>query len=329
MIAKAQFGRRFILVAALLVAAAGARALAAPATNAWVSDVTPRKGRGMAPPNSRGVGPWTSRVMLATSTNGLDFRRLHFVLSDQAGVPNALVDHEQRARVYYVDFGNGNILACAVQNQPGNLTNWVYRRVTISGLPAQFQNGPVDPAAVALGGGRYRLYFMQATPTPSIYSAVSTNGVDFVKEEGVRFSAAREPVFDPIVLKVSDEWLLWCGADGKFSARSTDGVTFIPSGEFRVDGVGFMPWSAAALPDHGGYRLYGNFIGPGEWSGGVSSAFSRDGKVWQRETGVRLSLGGSRYALESRISPDNGCALLPDGTWLMAYVATIPEPRRR
>jgi hypothetical protein len=329
MIAKAQSGWIPVLVAALFVAAACKRGLAAPATQTRVGDITPRQGRGTAPPNSRGTGPWTSRVMLATSTNGLDFRRLQFVLSDQAGVPNVIVDDEQRARVYYVDFGNGNILACATQDQPGNLTNWVYRRVNISGLPPRFQNRPVDPAAVALGGGRYRLYFMQATPTPSIHSALSSNGVDFVKEEGVRFTAAPESVFDPIVLKVRSDWLLWCGADGKFLARSTDGLTFTPAGEFRVDGAGFMPWSAAALPDNSGYRLYGNFIGRGEWNGGVSSAFSRDGKVWQREPGVRLSLGGSRYALESRISPDNGCALFPSGTWLMAYVATIPEPRRR
>jgi hypothetical protein len=55
--------------------------------------------------------------------------------------------------------------------------------------------------------------------------------------------------------------------------------------------------------------------------------FSSDGTNWIREPGVRLSLDGSRYPLESRIFPDNGCALLPDGTWLMAYLATIPIPR--
>jgi hypothetical protein len=267
--------------------------------------------------------------MLATSTNGLDFQQLHFVLSDQAGVPNVVVDHEQHARVYYIDFGNRNILACAIQKETGSLTNWTYRRVNITGLPNDYRNRPVDPTVVKLANGRYRLYFMHAIPTPSVYSALSTNGIDFVKEEGVRFTVNPESVFDPIVLKREGDWLLWCGPDGRFSGRSTDGLEFGSTGEFRVEGARFMPWSAAALPNKGGYRLYGNFVGPGEWNGGVSSVFSRDGKNWKRDPGIRLSLDGSRYPLESRLVPDNGCALLPDGRWLMAYLATIPEPRGR
>ena len=156
---------------------------------------------------------------------------------------------------------------------------------------------------------------------------MSSNGVDFVKEEGVRFTARPEACFDPLVLRTETEWLLWGGGQQTFFARSSDGLAFTAEADFRVDGVRFMPWSGVAQP--GGYRLYGNFVGPGEWSGGISSVFCRDGKTWQREPGMRLSLDGSRYALESRVSPDNGCARLPDGTWLMAYLAVIPEPRRQ
>ena len=291
-------------------------------------ELVPRRGRGTPPPNARGEGPWATRSMLAISTNGLDFQRLHFVLSDQAGVPNVVLDHEHRARVYYVDFGNGNILASATQRDANNFTNWIYRRVRISGLPERPAAAPVDPSVVLLPDNRYRLYFMQAAPRPSFYSAISSNGFDFTKEDGVRFSAEPQPCFDPVVLKTDDGWRLWGGPDGKFFARSRDGLQFIATGEFRAEGARFMPWSAAALPKKGGYRLYGNFLGPGEWSGGVSSVFSRDGETWQREPGIRLSLDGSRYPLESRISPDNGCALLSDGTWLMVYLAQIPEPRR-
>ncbi len=292
-------------------------------------DLIPKRGRGVPPPQARGEGPWVTRVMLATSTNGRDFRRLQFVLSDQAGAPNAIVDHERRARVYYTDFGNGNALACAVQIETGNLTNWNYRRVNIAGLSKKYRTVPVDPAVVVLGDRRYRLYFMHGTPTPAIYSALSTNGIDFAMEEGVRFSANAGPVLDPLVLQTKEHWLLWAGPDGRFSARSTNGLNFMSTGEFRLEGARFFPWSAAVLPGDSGYRLYGNFLGPGEWSGGISSIFSRDGMTWKREPGIRLSLDGSRYPLESRIFPDNGCALLPDGTWLMAYLATIPVPRAR
>jgi hypothetical protein len=292
-------------------------------------DLVPKVGRGIAPRPARGNGPWATRIMLATSTNGLDFARLHFALSDQAGVPNAMTDLEQHARVYYVDFGNGNILACAVQQRANNFTNWSHRRVRVTGLPDVQAAEPVDPCVVLTGDGRYRLYYMQAAPLPSFYSAISSNGLDFVKDEGVRFTAAPRPCFDPLVLRVRNEWQLWGGPDGGVRARSTDGLSFTAIGELRVEGARFMPWSAVTLPGNEGYRLYGNVLGPGEWSGGVSSAFSRDGRTWRREPGIRLSLDGSRYQLESQIAPDNGCALLPNGTWLMAYVATIPEPRGR
>ncbi len=314
---------------ALVLALVCGTASAAQITNAVTSGLVPKQGRGTPPPNARGSGPWATRAMLAVSTNGLDFQRLHFVLSDQAGVPNVIVDHEQRARVYYIDFGNGNILASATQRDRNVLTNWTYQRVRINGLPTRPAAAPVDPSVVQLPDGRYRLYFMQAAPLPTFYSALSSNGYDFVKEEGVRFTAEPLPCFDPAVLKTADGWQLWGGPDGKFSAHSPDGLRFTASGEFRVDNARFMPWSAVALPKNSGYRLYGNFLGPGEWSGGVSSVFSRDGKTWQREPGIRLSLDGSRYPLESRISLDNGCALLSNGTWLMAYLAVIPEPRRR
>jgi hypothetical protein len=267
--------------------------------------------------------------MLAVSTNGLDFARLNFVLSDQAGVPNVTLDAAKRARVYYVDWGNGNVIACATQREPGSLTNWIYRRVSIDGLPRRPGPPPVDPTTVMINENRYRLYFMFANPLPSFYSAISTNGYDFTMEPGVRFTAMPEPCFDPLVVRTEHEWLLWGGGDGKFSARSTNGLDFTSTGEFRIESAHFMPWSAVALPKGGGYRLFGNFIGAGEWSGGVSSVFSPDGRRWNREPGVRLSLGKGNYRLESRVAPDNGCALLSNGTWLMAYVATIPEPRRR
>jgi hypothetical protein len=327
--------------AGLLIACA---VLAVAADN----DLVPKHGRGAAPPNARGNGPWLTRVMLATSTNGLDFRRLHFVLSDQAGVPNVVLGSDGRASVYYIDFGNGNILACATQQSGDSLTNWNYRRVRVSGLPEKQAQAPVDPCVILVypherssvsganaepredaGGTLYRAYFMQAALLPSCYSAISSNGLDFVKEEGVRFTAKPDPCFDPLVLKTKTECLLWSGGRQTFFAHSSDGLNFISTGEFRVEGARFMPWSAVELPKNAGYRLYGNFIGPGEWSGGVSSVFSSDGKSWKREPGIRLSLDGSRYALESSIAPDNGCAILPNGTWLMAYLATIPEPRRR
>ena len=293
------------------------------------SDLTPKRGRGNAPSNIRGDGPWAARILLATSTNGLEFVRLHYIISDQADAPNVIVDREGRARIYYSDFGNGNVLACAIQERAGSLTNWIYRRVHVLGRPEDYPNHPVHHSVVTLSDGRYRFYFASAAMASSIYSAISSNGVEFVKEDGVRFNAGREDLSGLTLLRTPKSWWLWCGGEGCFSTRSADGLNFTGAEEFRVEGARFMPRSAVTLPNDGGYRLYGNFVGAGEWSGGISSVTSRDGENWQREAGIRLSLDGSRYSLESHLTPGNGCALLPDGRWLMAYVAAIPRPRGR
>ena len=55
--------------------------------------------------------------------------------------------------------------------------------------------------------------------------------------------------------------------------------------------------------------------------------FSADGIKWKREGGIRLSLGKSKWALEEAVMPDNGCAALRDGRWVMAYLAVIPRGR--
>lgn len=300
---------------------------AATAIGGRASDLQPRMGRGLPPPNGPRNGPWSTRLMLAASTNGLDFTRLHFVLSDQASGPNVVIGAENRARVYYVDYGNSNVIACAVQSDPSSLTNWTHSRVHIQtiALPAVASN----PTVVMLSDHRYRLYFARSWPQPGIYSALSTNGNDFSEEPGVRISGFSNGIriSDPLILKTENVWRLWCGPDVQITANSSDGLTFHRSGDFRVEGARFMPWSAVVLPIGGGYRLYGNFLGPGEWSGGISSVSSSDGSNWKREAGIRLSLDGSRYRLEGSIMPDHGCALLPSGKWLLAYVATIPVPR--
>jgi hypothetical protein len=163
---------------------------------------------------------------------------------------------------------------------------------------------------------------MQGTPLPKIYSAISSNGIHFVKEDGVRYSAAPDPVYDPCVLKTSQGWLLWSGPDGRYTAKSSDGLSFTSTGEFKVAGRPFMAWSAVEAPE--GFRLYGNFIGRGS-GGGLSSVFSKDGVAWKPEPGARLTRDGANSALEAGVAPDNGACLLPDGTWLMAYLATIPK----
>ena len=284
-----------------------------------ISDLIPAQGKGDAPSGATGIGPWATRLMLAISEDGMTFTRTHEILVDQCGVPNIILDNDGRLRVYYVDFGNGNILATAIRDIDGE---WAYRRVSINGVTRE--GVPVDPSVVRLPDNRYRLYYTQGTsrprgPFPRIYSALSLDGLRFTAETGTRF-APGPPVFDPIVLKTAGNWKLWTGPNGQYTASSSDGLAFHAENSFLVDGHVFMVWAAIKLP-MGGYRLYGHYP---ETGNGISSVFSTEGTHWISEPGVRLSNEGSDPGLEVNILPDVGVAVLQDSTYVMAYLAVIP-----
>ena len=151
-------------------------------TDLLVSGFVPAVGQGDPPPGTSGSGPWATRIMLASSTDGLTFTRTSEIVADQGGVPNMIVDHDGRVRVYYVAWqqtGNvggsdGNFTAVAIRTAPGE---WVYHRVGVEGVPVT--QSLVDPSVVLLSGGIYRLFYMADTGGMDlrIFSATSTNGV--------------------------------------------------------------------------------------------------------------------------------------------------------
>ena len=299
-----------------------------------VSDFVPVEGKGDPPPGVSVSGPWATRIMLASSTDGLTFTRTVEIVADQGGVPNMIVDHDGRVRAYYVAWqqsgnvggGDGNFTAVAIRTAPGE---WVYHRVRIEGAPP-LPHSPVDPSVVLLPDGQYRLFYMaqqtglqQTGPFDlRIFSATSTDGVDFVLDDGERFGTADGMVFDPTVLETDSGWRMWMGPDGSYTASSADGLEFTPTEPFIIEGYSFQAWSGVAIPG-GGYRLYGSLLGPAG-SGAISSVFSDTGETWRLETGSRLSATGSDPALEAGFGPDNGVAVLPDGSYLLAYLTDIP-----
>ncbi len=278
-----------------------------------ISDLTPSVGRGIAPPGAKGNGPWATGIRLATSTDGVTFTPTGEILTDQAGVPNLLLDNEKRLRSYYVNF-QGNHIAVAIQMAPGK---WIYKKVRVENLPGDNfpPNLPVDPCVVLLADGRYRLYYMQPTrqaangPETSILSAISADGINFKREAGVRLPGfgPDKNVYDPTVLITPTATYLWSGPDGAHFATSSDGLTFSDNGPFKIGDKLFMTWAAAALPE-GGYRIYGNTVGPGST---MASAFSTDGKNWKLE-------------INSSLKGDIGVAAIDATHWVMAYLVILP-----
>ena len=53
--------------------------------------------------DKQGDGPWKMRMLLATSTDGLNFTRSNIVLADQANTPSIVVDKNGLIYIYYSD----------------------------------------------------------------------------------------------------------------------------------------------------------------------------------------------------------------------------------
>lgn len=164
----------------------------------WVSDITPGSGKGTPSPLVRpgDDGPWNHRTMSASSGDGFTWVKDNIIIADQALVPDAIVDKEGNIRVYYVDWYNGHRISVALSRDG---INWIYKVVKIFGQvvrPGEL-DAPVDPDVVLLPDGKYRLYYMYKG---AIYSAISDYGIDFTKEDGVRFQEKGRFWTDPDVL---------------------------------------------------------------------------------------------------------------------------------
>lgn len=225
------------------------------------------------------------------------------IIADQASVPDAIVDKEGDIRVYYVDWYNGHSISVALSRDGGN--SWIYKKVSIEGEVAGSQTSisPVDPDVVITPDGVYRLYYMY---DGNIYSATSTYGINFVKEDGVRFQeAAGEIWMDSDVVKMDNVWRMFVwrmagDASEVISTVSGDGWSFT-----RESGVTLPGGISCTIPVTGGYRMY--YVG----EGGISSAFSADGRSWVPE-GLRLSDAADPTVIR-----------LADGTYKMFYKVRI------
>ena len=199
---------------------------------------------------------------------------------------------------------------------------------------------PFDPTLVPLPNGGVRLYFTSnrspefRRSTPAIYSAVSTNGIHYTFEPGVRFLVEDRIVIDCAAVLHNGVFHLFVPDNGTakdfmggqqrhepppggegFHATSQDGLKFT-----RVDDV--------KIPDH--HRWLGNafsdgkqitFFGtaghgagkPGQPRGGVWTSISTNGSTWQPPK--VLNVPGA----------DPGAVAHRDGGWIVV-VTGPPRP---
>lgn len=218
---------------------------------------------------------------------------------ESASVPDVLVcDPELETAVcapneiliYYVDaatlVGPGSEQLGLIRSSDGGETWGEAEHINLTGKINQ--GAAVDPSVVLLSDGRMRLYYFgsettQGDPasTPGdhvIYSAISSDGINFVQEEGERL--AREQMTDPEVVEWNGSWyMLYSVGPNAGLAVSSDGLNFTDQGLISPS-FGGVP---GLLAD--GERLIGYGC-----QQGISSSISTDGQTFTKNSAPALQL---------------------------------------
>jgi hypothetical protein len=155
--------------------------------------------------------------------------------------------------------------------------------IRIAGLP-EGMRFPFDPTLVVLPDGKIRLYFTSLhgkrfeEDVPAIYSAISTNGLDYTFEPGTRFGISGRPVIDCAVVLHQGVFHLYSPDNGVqldstnqkgsqpdllprqgagYHATSPDGLTFTRVEDVKVEGT--RRWLGNAQSDGEVITFWGTF----------------------------------------------------------------------
>jgi hypothetical protein len=238
-------------------------------------------------------GPWDRDLVIATSADGLVFSDPKLFV-ERGGVPHVARDAKGRLIAAFqwfpIDKPDAFDRVAVRISEDGAKTWGEPMPARFKDLPAG-QQRPFDPTLILLEDGRLRMYFTSTHPdrrTPAIYSAVSTDGVEYTFEPGVRLGVEGEPVIDCAAVRPGKVTHLFSPVQKTsraYHAVSDDGLTFK-----RVDDVSIendrsrgRAWLGCALAiGDGNMRFYGTGNRDDGWS-----ATSADGVAWKLDETTR------------------------------------------
>ena len=278
-------------------------------------------------------GPWDNDVIVYRTDAGGKVEKL--ATFPRAGVPTLARLQDGRLVAAHQHFPANNELdfdKVAVRFSSDEGRAWSEPQVLrLTGLPDGMRF-PFDPTLVPLPAGQVRLYFTSIrrlrfnADQPAIYSAVSTNGVDYAFEPGTRFGVENTPVIDCAVALHQDVFHLFApdnttgarqrdpgerpGEAVGYHATSKDGLNFTREGDIRLDGG--RHWLGNVQSDEGVLRFFGT------GSRGVWTATSANGQSWKAQEEFPAVPGA-----------DPGAVKLKDGGWLLAVTGPPREGRQR
>ncbi len=293
------------------------------------SEFTPRRG-GVAAPG----GPAPMRLMIATSADGLRFQRRNLIVTDQASVPDLVVDRNGWIWLYYQSASVGedvNRVALAVSRDAG--ASWTFRRVVIEGFGSP-KPDPCDPEIQLLEDGTFRLFltWSERGGRPCTWLADGHDGVNF-RLVGKAFEPPGEAL-DPSVVRIGRTWHIFAGGGRgpgeNWHGTSRDGRLFTADAPMQLATDGTNCMMANGLTESGGARFYAfNNAGLGR-PHRIYSFFTRNGTEWAAEPGVRLDADGlPALEMEGFGVLDPAVGRLKDGSHLMIYTTRIPGTQRQ
>lgn len=228
---------------------------------------------GAGRPQAGTAGPWDNDVLVYRVDRSGRVEQL--ATFPRAGVPALARLGDGRLIAAHQNFPEDDASAfdkVAVRFSSDEGRTWTpATTIRLMGLP-DGRRAPFDPTLVPLPDGRVRLYFTSGRgprdeqDLPAIYSAVSTNGVDFTVEPGRRFGIDGRPVIDCAVVLHDGVFHLFAPDNGTplrtapgqpggpppaegigYHATSRDGLTFAREDDVRVDGR--RRWLGGAVSD--------------------------------------------------------------------------------
>lgn len=251
------------------------------------------------------TGPWNSPLKMAWSNDGITFGN-PAIFQDSAGVPTVIRWKGDTLIAAFQWFRQPNPSPSwdrvAIKFSYDNGISWtVPSPVVFNNFPTGYQR-PFDPTLVLLPGDSLRMYFSSSNGTPTggldstvnTYSAVSTDGINYNFESGVRVDVTNNRVIDPAVIHFNNSWhyISPKGApqDGAYHFVSPDGLNYmqvpdIPSNAMHNWTGNYMVEDSTLL------RFYGS-------GGTIWFNSTPNGGVWNGYTSTNMN-GGDPSVLKT------------------------------
>lgn len=286
-------------------------------------DAQPLDGR--VRPIPKRSGPWENDVLVYRTGAGTKVEQL--ARFPRAGVSTLARLQDGRvvaAHQHFPENNRADFDKVAVRFSSDEGRNWTEPQVIhLEGLPTGMRF-PFDPTLVPLPDGRVRLYFTSLKGQrfeqnrPAIYSAISSNCIDFIFEPGVRLGIEGRPVIDCAAVLHHGVFHLFSPDNGNAlnpdapqaerSERAREGTAYYATSN---DGLNFTRQPDVQMG--GGRRWLGNvqsdgqlirFFGTG--NRGVWMGTSTNGQSWAADETFRAP------------GADPGAVKLKDGGWLIS-----------